>query len=212
MSNVIVNRCGHPPRRWIFSTGRPALRQCPEREEKSSVPDLVDMSKEPASVLDMYGAKPGLEKGFPVFNVKTLELRIEDSMARERLVGELSAAFGILALVLAAIGLYGVLAYSVSRRTREIGIRMALGSSGGSVLWLVAKEGLALVGAGSLAGVAIAVLAGKFLASYWFGLTVGDPVIVIGASALMMETAAAAVSIAAARACRVDPLVALRYE
>ena len=81
-----------------------------------------------------------LDTGFPVFNIKTMTGRIEDSLASERMVANLSGAFGILALVLAAVGLYGVLAYSVSRRTRDIGIRMALGASSGSVLYMIARE------------------------------------------------------------------------
>ena len=93
-----------------------------------------------------------LDKGFPVFNIKTLELRIEDSMARERMVANLAGALGLLALVLAAVGLYGVLAYLVSRRTREIGIRMALGANAGSVVWLIAREALLLIAAGTALG------------------------------------------------------------
>src|SRR5260370_24810255 len=91
-----------------------------------------------------------LDKGFPVFNVKTLEARIEDSLARERMVANLSGGIGLLALALAAVGLYGILAYSVARRTREIGIRMALGSNAGSVLWVIARQALLLVSLCSL--------------------------------------------------------------
>ncbi len=99
------------------------------------------------------GEFDAMDKGFPVFNIKTFELRIEDAMARERMVAALSAAFGILALSLAGIGLYGLLAFLVTHRTREIGIRMALGSSTRAVLWLTAREALALITAGSVAGI-----------------------------------------------------------
>ncbi|MGA2593639.1 MAG: ABC transporter permease [Bryobacteraceae bacterium] len=153
-----------------------------------------------------------LDKGFPVFNIKTLELRIEDALARERMVADLSAAFGGLALALAAVGLYGVLAYSVSRRTREIGIRMALGSSAGSVLWLIAQEALLLVLAGSVAGAVIAGVAARLLASYLFGVGLPDPVTLLASVVAMLLIAALAVAIPVARACRVDPLAALRHE
>jgi predicted permease len=151
-----------------------------------------------------------IDKGFPVFNIKTLEVRMEDSLARERMVAALSVAFGMLALVLAAIGLYGVLAYMVTRRTREIGIRMALGSSARSVLWLTAREALVLVGAGSLAGIAIATVASRVLAQYLFGASPVDPLTLLVSGAVMVGVAGIAVGLPAMRACRIDPLVALR--
>lgn len=153
-----------------------------------------------------------LDKGFPVFNVKTLEIRIEDSMARERMVANLAGVLGLLALLLAAVGLYGVLAYLVSRRTREIGIRMALGADAGSVVWLIAREALLLIAAGSITGIAIATLAGQLLRSYLFGISPADPITLIASAAIMLLIAAIAVCIPAARASRIDPLVALHYD
>jgi predicted permease len=153
-----------------------------------------------------------IDKGFPVFNIKTLDLRIEDALARERLVADLSAAFGILALLLAAIGLYGVLAYSVSRRTREIGLRMALGSTTRSVLWLITREALQLVASGSVAGFVIAVVAARLLAPYLFGVSTFDPAAFLASAVAMLLVAAIAVSIPAYRATRVDPLAALRHD
>ena len=82
-----------------------------------------------------------VDKGFPVFNIKSLEVRINDSLSRERMMANISAAFGVLAVVLAGVGLYGILAYSVTRRRREIGIRLALGSNLRSIVGLVAREG-----------------------------------------------------------------------
>jgi putative ABC transport system permease protein len=153
-----------------------------------------------------------LDKGFPVFNIKTLEVRIEDSMARERMVANLAAALGLLALVLAAVGLYGVLAYLVSRRTREIGIRMALGASASSVLWMIVREALLLIAAGSIAGITTATLAGRLLSSYLFGVSAADPTTMFASTAAMLLVAAIAVSIPAIRAARVDPMAALHYE
>lgn len=153
-----------------------------------------------------------LDKGFPVFNIKTLELRIKDSMARERMVANLAGALGLLALVLAAVGLYGVLAYLVSRRTREIGIRMALGANARSVVWLVAREALLLIVAGSVLGIAIAASVGRVLSTYLFGISSADPLTLAASVAAMLIAAALAVSIPAARAAAIDPMIALHYE
>ena len=153
-----------------------------------------------------------IDKGFPVFNIKTLQLRIEDSLARERMVAALSAASGVLALLLAAIGLYGILAYSVSRRTREIGIRMALGSRPGAVVWLMVREALLLVAVGAVAGIAIASIASRLLVQYLFGGSSVDPMTVLISVAALLLIAAIAVSIPCVRASRIDPMAALRRE
>jgi ABC-type antimicrobial peptide transport system permease subunit len=153
-----------------------------------------------------------LDKGFPVFNIRTMAARMEDSLAGERMVADLSGAFGMLALVLVAVGLYGILAYSVSRRTREIGIRIALGAGSGSVLWMVAREAFVLVAAGTAAGLALAIAASRTLSHYLSGVTSVDPAIAAGCALGMYLVAAAAVAIPAVRGCRVDPLRALRHE
>lgn len=153
-----------------------------------------------------------LDKGFPVFNIKTLEGRIEDSLARERMVANLSGAIGLLALALAAVGLYGILTYSVARRTREIGIRMALGSSGSSVLWMVAREALMLVLLRSIVGITISIAAYRFLSHQLPGVASIDASVLTGCAAIMLILATSAVSVPAIRACRIDPLTALRHE
>jgi len=153
-----------------------------------------------------------LDKGFPVFNIRTMETRIADSLAGERMVASLSGAFGMLALALAAVGLYGVLAYSVSRRKREIGIRMALGASSDSVLWMIAREAFLLVAAGSAAGLAIAIAGSRVMPHYLAGVSSVNPAILVACTFAMFVIAALAVSIPAMRACRVEPLAALRHE
>jgi predicted permease len=153
-----------------------------------------------------------LDKGFPVFNIRTLETRIGDSLAGERMVANLSGAFGFLALALAAVGLYGVLAYSVSRRKREIGIRMALGASSGSVLWMIAREAFLLVGAGCAAGLAIAIAVSRAIPRYMVGVSSVGPAILLLCTLAMFIIAALAVSMPAMRACRVEPLATLRHE
>jgi hypothetical protein len=153
-----------------------------------------------------------IDKGFPVFNVKTLDTRIDDSLAAERMVANISAAFGILALALAAVGLYGVLAYSVSRRTREIGIRVALGSGSGKILAMVAREAGLLVGAGSIAGVAIAVATARLLSRVLPPTASLAPSLLAVCAGTMLAITALAAFVPAIRACRVDPMAALRHE
>ena len=139
-------------------------------------------------------------------------MRIEESLARERILANLSGAIGVLALALAAVGLYGILAYSVSRRTREVGIRMALGSSARSVLWMVAREALLLIAVGSLAGVALSLAGWRILSQRVPGVSPIDAPVLSVCAAVMLAIGAAAVVVPAIRACRIDPLMALRHE
>jgi len=153
-----------------------------------------------------------LDKDVPVFNIKLLDDRVNDSLARERLVSVLAGTFGALAVLLAGVGLYGVMAYAVARRTREIGIRMALGSSPRAVLWIVGEEALALLGVGTAAGLAGGLIAARLASSQLFGLSATDPMTIFGATATMLLVTCLATLIPARRASRVDPMVALRYE
>jgi ABC-type antimicrobial peptide transport system permease subunit len=153
-----------------------------------------------------------LDRDVPVFNIKLLEDRVTDSLSRERLVSALAGTFGALALLLAGVGLYGVMAYMVVRRTREIGIRLALGSSPMAVLWMVGKEALTLLSLGSAAGLAAGMPAAGMVSSQLFGLSSADPVTVIFAVVTMLLVACLATFLPAHRAAHVDPLVALHYE
>jgi ABC-type antimicrobial peptide transport system permease subunit len=153
-----------------------------------------------------------IDKGFPVFNVKTLEDRIADSLSNERMVANISGTFCVLAVTIAAVGIYGVLAYSVSRRTREIGIRMALGSGSGMILAMVAREAGQLVGAGSIAGVAIAVAAARMLSHVLPATAILAPSMVAACAGMMLVITILAACVPATRASRVDPLAALRHE
>jgi predicted permease len=153
-----------------------------------------------------------LDKDLPVFNVKTFERQLNESLAQDRLVATLSGFFGVVAALLAAIGLYGVMAYAVARRTRELGIRLALGAQPKSILWLVMRETLRLTGIGMIIGFGAALAGTRLISSLLFGLTPTDPLTIALASLLMLVVAALAGCLPARRASRVDPMTALRYE
>jgi ABC-type antimicrobial peptide transport system permease subunit len=147
-----------------------------------------------------------------VFGVVTMDEQIRDKLTQERMIAQLVSFFGALALLLACIGLYGVMAHGVARRTNEIGIRMALGARGGNIAWMVLRETLILVGVGLALGVPAALFAGRLVSSQLFELRGADPWTLIGAAVVLTVVAMLAGYIPARRASRVDPLTALRYE
>jgi hypothetical protein len=137
---------------------------------------------------------------------------IDRSILRERLFAILAAFFGGLALLLAAVGLYGLMAYNVAQRTREIGVRMALGAARSDVLSMILRETLAMTGIGLALGLAGALGASRFIANLLYGVSAQDPLTLAAVSILLAAVAAVAGWIPARRATRVDPMVALRYE
>jgi ABC-type antimicrobial peptide transport system permease subunit len=148
----------------------------------------------------------------PIYELRTMNEQIDRSLVTERMIAMLSAVFGIIATVLATVGLYGVMAYTVTRRTREIGIRIALGAYRRDVIWMVMREVLLLVGVGAGIGVTAAVLLTRYVQAQLFGLTPNDPATVAMATAALIAVAALAGYLPALRASRVNPIRALRYE
>jgi putative ABC transport system permease protein len=148
----------------------------------------------------------------PVAVLQPITVRIDDTMYSERLLAMLSTAFGALATLLAAIGLYGVVAYAVTRRTAEIGVRMALGALPGDVLRMVLAEAGKLALAGIVVGVAAALALSRLVQAQLFGVQAADPRILIGAAAFLAAVAMAAAFMPGRRASRISPVVALKYE
>jgi predicted permease len=153
-----------------------------------------------------------IDSNLPLYNIKTLATQVDESLVQERLIGAVSSFFGLLALLLAAIGLYGIMAYAVNQRTHEIGIRMALGAQRGAVLRMVLRQGMKLVIIGAGLGLAASFAATRIIANHLFGVTATDPVTFVGAPLLLLAVALLACFMPARRATKVDPLVALRCE
>lgn len=153
-----------------------------------------------------------LDTNVPVSRIRTLDELVDSSISKDILVARLSTFFGLLALVLACVGLYGVMSYTVSRRTREIGVRMALGAQRTQVLGMVLSEGLKLVLIGIVVGIPVALLASRVFSSMLFGLSPADPLSMLTVIAVLGSVATLAGLIPARRATKVDPMVALRYE
>ncbi|MGH9400668.1 MAG: FtsX-like permease family protein [Terriglobia bacterium] len=137
---------------------------------------------------------------------------VGQSLTMDRVITELAAFFGALAVLLACIGIYGIMAYSVSGRTGEIGIRMALGAQRRHILWLVLRESLLLVLIGVCIGLPCVLGAARLIRSLLFGVTPADPLTLVGATILLFAVATFAGYIPTRRATKVDPMVALRHE
>jgi predicted permease len=157
-------------------------------------------------------AVKGLDASMPVYAMKTLEGQLDETLLTDRLIALLSAGFGLLATVLASIGLYGVMAFVVARRRKELGIRLALGAEPAGVIWLVMREVLVLLGIGLAVGIPSAIALGRFVSSQLYGIQANDPSIATATVVLLSLVSAAAGLVPAHRASRIDPVLALRYE
>ena len=153
-----------------------------------------------------------IDHSLPITDVTTLDEQVGRSITNQRLVAQLSAFFGLLAVFLSCIGIYGVMSYVVTRRTNEIGIRMALGAGRSNMLWMVLREILILVTIGVVIGVPVTLAGDRLVSNMLFGLKPTDPATLVGATAILLIVAAIAGYLPARRASLVDPMVALRYE
>ena len=153
-----------------------------------------------------------LDPAMPVYGMKTLERQLDETLSSERLIALLSGAFGVLATLLAALGLYGVMAFVVARRAREIGLRMALGAQRGEVVWMVMREALLLLAVGLAVGMPAAYLLGRYVRSQLFSVAATDVWTALAAVAILTAAAAGAGLFPARRASGIDPIQTLRYE
>jgi ABC-type antimicrobial peptide transport system permease subunit len=153
-----------------------------------------------------------MEPKAPVMNMKTVDEQLEESLVTERMVASISTGFTFLAVVLAVLGLYGVMAYMVAQRARELGIRVALGASSGNVIWLVMREVVQMVSAGVAVSIPLALVLGRFIQSQLYGVRATDPTSIAAAALLLSGIAIVAGLVPARRAASSDPVQVLRYE
>lgn len=192
--------------RYVFI---PAL----QNEHPNEITFYLRTRNEPKGVIDsVRRTVHQIDAGLPIYNVKALTTQINETHYTDRLVAFLSAAFGLLATLLASIGLYGVMAYTVARRTREIGIRMALGAKRNTVLWIVMQEVLLLTAIGMAIGLPSAFALGRLVQDQLFLLRAHDPMTLISATVVLAVVSAVAGYLPAYRATRIDPMQALRWE
>jgi putative ABC transport system permease protein len=215
---TIVGVVGHVKHYSLDVEGREQI-YLPHRQPLYGVFASRDMtlavrtSLDPASVTNAIREQVfAIDKGLPLYNIATMDQLVSNSVAQPRLNLSLLVAFAVLALALAAVGVYGVMAYAVTQRTQEFGIRMALGASPADVLKQVFLEGSRLAALGLGLGLIAALALTRLMASMLYGVKPSDPLSLGGAAALLAIVAFAACYIPARRATRVDPLVALRYE
>jgi predicted permease len=153
-----------------------------------------------------------LDASMPVYSIKTVQGQLDERLLTDRLIAMLSAGFGLLATLLASIGLYGVMAFVVARRKKELGLRLALGAEPSEVVWIVMKEVLILAAVGFVVGIPTAFALGRFVSSQLYGIQPNDPMIGVVTIVFLVAVSVVAGLIPARRASRIDPLLALRYE
>jgi predicted permease len=209
----IVGMAGDSKYSGIRQSAPPTMYIPFRQNPQHSMTFVVRAVREPGSLLAaLRETVESIDPNLPLFNVRTQTEQLSQAMQQERLFANLLVAFGALALFLACLGLYGTLAYSVTARIPEIGLRMALGAQRRDVAAMIVKGSLAPVGLGLALGVAGAVASAQLIESMLFGVAANDPLTLAGAVSVLMASAALAAWLPARRASRVDPMTALRYE
>jgi macrolide transport system ATP-binding/permease protein len=170
-------------------------------------------ASDPATVLEsVRKAVQSLDRDLPLIDVRTMKEQIRSTLADEQTLADLAGAFSVLALVLASIGIYGIMSYTVSTRTSEIGLRIAFGAQPTSVLTAILRESLLLTLVGILLGLAAALLMVRFIESTLYGLGAADPLTASCTTFLLLTVSILAAAVPARRASQIDPIRALRYE
>ncbi len=209
----VVGIAGDAKFRWLREDTQPVmyLPFAPETFPQSLYLQVRTAADAPAVIERVRSLVRDIDPRVPIDSVQTMAMQIDQALARERLLAFLSTLMGFLAVTLAAIGLYGVLAFTVVRRTHEIGIRMAIGAERGRILRLFLLESAWIAGAGVAAGIPLAFVCGRLASSLLYGLAGQDVRTALGSTALLLAAAFTAAVIPAWRAARLDPLTALRH-
>ncbi|HEX9918310.1 MAG TPA: ABC transporter permease [Pyrinomonadaceae bacterium] len=180
---------------------------------QSSMTLFVRTDGDPLAVLPSVRSElKSLDKNLTLFQVNTLSAHLDEALSSDRMIAVLLGVFGVAALLLAAVGLYGVMSYAVARRTHEIGVRMALGAQAGDIIKLVLWQGMVLLLVGGVVGLAASYALTRLMSSLLYGISATDPLTFAGITLLMACVALLACYLPARRATKVDPMVALRYE
>ena len=173
----------------------------------------IRTAADPTGVLaEARAAVASLDHDLPLTDVRTMREQVDSTLTSERTFARLTSGFGLLALLLACIGIYGIMAYTVARRTGEIGIRMALGAPRASVLWMVMRDVAGMLGVGLALGIALSLALTRFIAAQLYGVQATDIWTYVAAMALMCGVALVSGFLPARRASAIDPLATLRYE
>jgi predicted permease len=181
-------------------------------EQSAAIYEVRAFGDPSALALALRRAVNEVSPGLPPIDVQSVAELVDDSLAKDRLVARLSSVFGLLAMLLASIGLYGVMSWTMARRTREIGIRMALGARPTGIFRLVLRDALLMVAIGIAIGIPLSLAGARVIRGMLYGLKVADPLVILGASILLISVATIAAYLPARRAARVDPTIALRHE